>query len=84
MGVSQTVVHKVDQMHHDTFVRQIRENQSSSIKTREDIILLVRNFNFPMPNSIHKNHQQVGGILWYITIFTNYKISIQGFIQSGY
>lgn len=61
MGVSQTVVHKVDQMHHDTFIRQIRENQSSSIKTREDIILLVRNFNFPMPNSIHKNHQQVGG-----------------------
>lgn len=61
MGVSQTVVHKVDQMHHDTFIRQIRENQSSSIKTREDIILLVRNFNFPMPNSIHKSHQQVGG-----------------------
>lgn len=59
MGVSQSVVHKCDQMHHDTFIRQMRENQSSSIKTREDIILLMRNFNFPMPNAINKNHQQV-------------------------
>lgn len=61
MGVSQSVVHNVDQMHHDTFIREIRENQTSSIKTREDKILLVRNFNFPMPKSINKNHQQVGG-----------------------
>lgn len=60
MGVSQSVVHKCDQMHHDAFIRQMRENQFSSIKTREDIILLVRNFNFPMPNAIHKNQQQVG------------------------
>lgn len=49
-GVSQSVVHKVVQMHHDTYMRQVDD---PPFHGREDITLLVRNFNYPMPNAIH-------------------------------
>lgn len=54
MGVSQTTVHKIVQMHHDSYMLQIENNASSTFKQRDDITLLVRNFNFPMPNAIQK------------------------------
>lgn len=54
MGVSQSAVHKVVQMHHDSYMRQVEENSSSTFTQRDDITLLVRNFNFPMPNAIQK------------------------------
>lgn len=54
MGVSQSAVHKIVQMHHDSYMRQIEETGSSTFKQRDDITLLVRNFNFPMPNAIQK------------------------------
>lgn len=49
-GVSQSVVHKVVQIHHDTYMRQVDD---PPFHGREDITLLVRNFNYPMPNAIH-------------------------------
>lgn len=49
-GVSQSVVHKVVQMHHDAYMRQA---ENPPFHGREDITLLVRNFNYPMPNAIH-------------------------------
>lgn len=58
MGVSQSTVHKVVQMHHDAFMRQIEDDNGTVFNARDDITLLVRNFNFPMPNAIHKKHSQ--------------------------
>lgn len=58
MGVSQSTVHKVVQMHHDTYMRQIEDENKCVFNVRDDITLLVRNFNFPMPNAIHKKHSQ--------------------------
>lgn len=58
MGVSQSTVHKVVQMHHDTYMRQIEDENNCIFNIRDDITLLVRNFNFPMPNAIHKKHSQ--------------------------
>lgn len=49
-GVSQTVVHRIVQMHHDTFMRN---GDDTPFHGREDITLLVRNFNYPMPNAIN-------------------------------
>lgn len=55
-GVAQSVVHKVVQYHHDTYMREPEKMRQQS---REDITLLVRNFNFPMPNILkrHSNSQ---------------------------
>ncbi|KAB0795309.1 hypothetical protein PPYR_08057 [Photinus pyralis] len=48
-GVAQAVVDRAVRLHHDWYM-------SNSFKTgstkREDITLIVRNFNFPMPNAI--------------------------------
>lgn len=54
MGVSQSAVHKVVQMHHDSYMLQVEETASSMFKQRDDITLLVRNFNYPLPNAIQK------------------------------
>lgn len=48
-GVSQSVVHKIVQMHHDMYMRL---KEDAAFHAREDITLLVRNFNYPMPNVI--------------------------------
>ncbi|KAL3268698.1 hypothetical protein HHI36_007801 [Cryptolaemus montrouzieri] len=42
-GVAQAVVDKIARLHHDCYM-----SNSSSIKKREDITLMVRNFNFPL------------------------------------
>lgn len=54
MGVSQSAVHKVVQLHHDSYMLQVEETASSIFKQRDDITLLVRNFNYPLPNAIQK------------------------------
>lgn len=59
MGVSQSTVHAIVQRHHDSYMRQVEENNNSTFKIREDITLMVRNFNFPMPNAIQKKSNQV-------------------------
>ena len=64
MGVSQSTVHSIVQMHHDAYMRQIEEANSDIsgqqlFNSHEDITLLVRNFNFPMPNAIQKKSNQV-------------------------
>ena len=51
-GVAQSAVHKVVQLHHDTYMRQV-EDSKEKFTSRDDITLLVRNFNYPMPNAIH-------------------------------
>lgn len=59
-GVAQSAVHNIVRMHHDTHIRQADE---AAFASREDITLLVRNFNFPMPNAINtqRNRNNVRG-----------------------
>ncbi|XP_018336381.1 TGF-beta-activated kinase 1 and MAP3K7-binding protein 1-like [Agrilus planipennis] len=48
-GVAQAVVDRAVRLHHDWYM-----SNSNSVKTkREDITLVMRNFNFPMPNAIN-------------------------------
>lgn len=46
--VAQAVVDKVSRIHHDYFMKN---SHSSKPTKREDMTLLIRNFNFPLPNS---------------------------------
>lgn len=48
-GVAQAVVDKVARIHHDSFMRATEA--SKNCQKREDITLLVRNFNQPLPNA---------------------------------
>lgn len=59
MGVAQSVVNKMIQLHHDMFMKQIDENNQSSFRSHNDVTLLVRNFDFPLPNAIQKRNSQV-------------------------
>jgi hypothetical protein len=45
-GVAQAVVDKIVRQHHDVFVG------GGNCSQRDDITLLVRNFNFPMPHAL--------------------------------
>lgn len=49
-GVAQGVVDKIVRIHHDVFMSGASATASGK---RDDITLLVRNFNFPMPNAMH-------------------------------
>ncbi|XP_060527969.1 TGF-beta-activated kinase 1 and MAP3K7-binding protein 1-like [Cylas formicarius] len=46
-GVAQAVVDKVVRLHHDWYM----SNTASGMPKREDITLVLRNFNFPLPNA---------------------------------
>lgn len=46
--VAQAVVDKVSRMHHDFYMKNTLPNKANK---REDMTLLIRNFNFPLPNS---------------------------------
>ncbi|CAG7731751.1 unnamed protein product [Allacma fusca] len=46
-GVAQAVVDKVSRMHHEYFMN----STTPRVNKRDDMTLLVRNFNFPLPNS---------------------------------
>lgn len=47
-GVAQAVVDKIVLIHHDVNM----SNSNATNGKRDDITLLVRNFNFPIPNAI--------------------------------
>ncbi|KAL1490937.1 hypothetical protein ABEB36_011606 [Hypothenemus hampei] len=49
-GVAQAVVDKVVRLHHDWYMSNSCNN--SCTPKREDITLVLRNFNFPMPNAL--------------------------------
>lgn len=49
--MAQAVVDKVVRIHHDFYMSRSGSDKLS-INKREDITLLIRNFNFPMPNAI--------------------------------
>ncbi|XP_066582091.1 TGF-beta-activated kinase 1 and MAP3K7-binding protein 1-like [Prorops nasuta] len=49
-GVAQAVVDKVVRIHHDVNMSNSQNTQTSG--KRDDITLLVRNFNFPLPHAL--------------------------------
>ncbi|CAG9862657.1 unnamed protein product [Phyllotreta striolata] len=49
-GVAQAVVDKAVRLHHDWYMSNSLNNSCSP--KREDITLVLRNFNFPLPNAI--------------------------------
>lgn len=54
-GVAQAVVDKIVRIHHDFYMSRTGSDQVE-ISKREDITLLIRNFNFPLPNAISPSH----------------------------
>ncbi|XP_055628932.1 TGF-beta-activated kinase 1 and MAP3K7-binding protein 1-like [Toxorhynchites rutilus septentrionalis] len=52
-GVAQSVVHRIVQLHHDAFMQQVDEGNPATFSNRDDITLLIRNFNYPLPNAFN-------------------------------
>ena len=52
-GIAQGVVDKIGRIHHDTFMTHSDNRRKEQCQKREDMTLLLRNFNYPMPNSIN-------------------------------
>ena len=52
-GVTQAVVDKVVRRHHDKFMLSTDPMTKELCQKRDDITLLVRNFNYPLPNAIN-------------------------------
>lgn len=55
-GVAQASANQVVQRHHDCYMRRVQQYDDEGVRLqeRDDITLLVRNFNFPMPNAIQR------------------------------
>lgn len=51
-GVAQAVVDKIVRIHHDTYMTCTDLNRKELLQVRDDITLLVRNFNYPLPNAM--------------------------------
>lgn len=51
-GVAQSVINHLAQLHHDLYMKSRISGTECNFDSREDMTLLIRNFSFPMPNSI--------------------------------
>lgn len=61
INVAQVVVNKISLQHHDTFMASLEEEakvKRRRCETREDMTLLIRNFNYPLPNAPLKRASQ--------------------------
>jgi TAK1-binding protein 1 len=54
-GVAQSVITQLAQMHQDFFMKSKVNGIESTFDSREDMTLLIRNFSFPLPNSIENS-----------------------------
>jgi TAK1-binding protein 1 len=54
VGVAQSVVNQISQLHHDLFMKSKISGQQS-FNSRDDLTLIIRNFTFEMPNSIENS-----------------------------
>lgn len=52
VGVSQSVINQISQLHHDYFMKTKMSGADSPFTSRDDMTLLIRNFSFDMPHSI--------------------------------
>jgi TAK1-binding protein 1 len=57
MGVAQGTISRISQLHHDLYMQQLQENKSAQFNQREQMTLLIRNFNYPMPNALNKRER---------------------------
>lgn len=55
VGVAQSVTNILAQLHHDLYMKSKVSGIESTFDSREDMTLLIRNFSFPMPNSIENS-----------------------------
>lgn len=53
VGVTQSVVNHISQLHHDLYMKT-KSSGGTCFNSRDDMTLLIRNFSFPMPNSIEQ------------------------------
>lgn len=58
MGVAQSVIHRLAQLHHDTYMQQVQDHGQCDFSRRHDITLLIRNFNYPIPHAIKRRERQ--------------------------
>jgi TAK1-binding protein 1 len=81
VGVAQSVVNHVAQLHHDLYMKS-KHSGIESFRSREDMTLLIRNFSYPMPNSIENSRYSTtsstvsGNQVDTITSFTSTQQSI--------
>lgn len=61
-NVAQAVVDRISRMHHDFFMSSV-SNGTPRVSKRDDMTLLVRNFNFPLPSSSGEAHRYSTGSL---------------------
>lgn len=54
VGVAQSVVNHISQLHHDLFMKSKSLGQQP-FNSRDDMTLIIRNFSFEMPNSIENS-----------------------------
>lgn len=59
-GVAQSVINHLAQLHHDLYMKSRISGAECNFDSREDMTLLIRNFSFPMPNSIDSSKQSIG------------------------
>ena len=52
-GVAQAVVDRIVRIHHDVYMSGTANGNCTVGGKRDDITLLVRNFNFPLPNALN-------------------------------
>lgn len=59
MGVAQSSISRISQLHHDSYMKQMQEKnlKSAPFHERQQISLLIRNFNYPMPNALNKRER---------------------------
>uniref|UniRef100_A0A182LXR7 TGF-beta-activated kinase 1 and MAP3K7-binding protein 1 n=1 Tax=Anopheles culicifacies TaxID=139723 RepID=A0A182LXR7_9DIPT len=50
-GVAQSVVHRIVQTHHDTYMQLVEEHKPLTFNSRDDVTLLIRNFNYSLPKA---------------------------------
>lgn len=55
VGVAQSVVNHISQLHHDLFMKTKMSGQQQPFNSRDDMTLIIRNFSFDMPNSIENS-----------------------------
>lgn len=59
-GVAQSVVNHLAQLHHDLYMKSRVSGTDCNFDAREDMTMIIRNFSFPMPNSIDSSKQSIG------------------------
>ncbi|XP_052866439.1 TGF-beta-activated kinase 1 and MAP3K7-binding protein 1-like [Anopheles cruzii] len=58
-GVAQSVVHRIVQKHHDVYMQLVEENKPVTFSSRDDVTLLIRNFNYALPKAFMNRNRSI-------------------------